>query len=128
MSHPSWMNAFATSEASSGDVAVRFDWVTGLLQTGAVSVRYVIVDLEATCWEQGAGRDRMETIEIGAVLLASSEGPVVDEFDALVRPIASPQLSEFCKRLTSIRQEDVDRADPFDEVFPRFLEWIGQEL
>jgi 3'-5' exoribonuclease 1 len=92
-----------------------------------VRMRYVIVDLEATCWEQGSSLDSMEIIEIGSVLLESSRGPVSREFDAFVRPVASPQLSEFCTRLTSIRQEDVDRADPFPEVFRRFVEWIGPE-
>jgi inhibitor of KinA sporulation pathway (predicted exonuclease) len=90
-------------------------------------MRYVIVDLEATCWENGTSPDRMEIIEIGAVLLASSTGPVTSEFASFVKPVASPLLSEFCTRLTSIRQEDVDRAEPFWAVFPRFVSWIGNE-
>ena len=55
-------------------------------------MRYVIVDLEATCWE-GGSPDRMEIIEIGSVLLESSRGPLSREFDAFVRPVESPQLS-----------------------------------
>jgi inhibitor of KinA sporulation pathway (predicted exonuclease) len=90
-------------------------------------VRYVIVDLEATCWETGQTPDRMEIIEIGAVLLEASTGPASGEFAAFVKPVASPRLSEFCKQLTSIRQEDIDRAGYFWEVFPQFLEWIGSE-
>jgi 3'-5' exoribonuclease 1 len=89
-------------------------------------MRYVVVDLEATCWEQSSP-DRMEIIEIGAVLLESAGGPVSREFDAFVQPVESPQLSEFCTRLTSIRQEDVDGAETFPVVFRRFLEWIGPE-
>lgn len=90
-------------------------------------MRYVVVDLEATCWERGGSPDRMEIIEIGSVLLESSRGPASREFGAFVRPVASPQLSEFCTRLTSIRQEDVDSADTFPEVFRRYLDWIGPE-
>lgn len=90
-------------------------------------MRYVIVDLEATCWETGQTPSRMEIIEIGAVLLESSEGTVSREFAAFVKPVASPQLSEFCTRLTSIRQEDVDAADYFCAVFPQFVNWIGAE-
>jgi|SRR5579871_1856092 len=90
-------------------------------------MRYVIVDLEATCWEKGTSRDRMEIIEIGAVLLASNVGPVESEFATFVRPVASPQLSDFCTQLTSIRQEDVDPAEDFRTVFPRFVAWIGDE-
>jgi len=90
-------------------------------------MRYVIVDLEATCWQEGASPDRMEIIELGAVLLASSRGPVAGEFGSFVKPVASPELSAFCTQLTSIRQADVDQAEPFPEVLPRFIAWIGPE-
>ena len=90
-------------------------------------MRYVIVDLEATCWEKGTDRLRMEIIEIGAVLLASGEGPVVSEFGEFVRPVVEPTLSDFCRQLTHIRQHDVDSADRFPAVFARFLHWIGAE-
>ena len=36
-------------------------------------------------------------------------------------------LSAFCTKLTGIRQEDVDGAAAFPEVFASFLEWIGDE-
>ena len=90
-------------------------------------MNYVIVDLEATCWEKGTRPQRMEIIEIGAVLLKSAAGSAVDEFSAFVRPVAERQLSEFCIQLTTIRQQDVDQADPFSVVFWDFLDWIGQE-
>lgn len=90
-------------------------------------MRYVIVDLEATCWKEGNNPDRMEIIEIGAVLLEAASGPVGKEFAAFVKPVASPQLSRFCTELTSILQVDVDNAETFSAVFPRFLEWIGDE-
>jgi 3'-5' exoribonuclease 1 len=92
-----------------------------------VLVRYVVVDLEATCWEERGSPERMEIIEIGAVLLASSRGPAEREFGSFVRPFDSPLLSDFCTRLTSIRQQDVDGAATFPEVLPRFVEWIGGE-
>jgi inhibitor of KinA sporulation pathway (predicted exonuclease) len=90
-------------------------------------MRYVIVDLEATCWEKSGRRDQMEIIEIGSVLLASARGPAIDEFDRFVRPVAEPVLSEFCMRLTSISQADVDGADTFPAVLSEFLHWIGPE-
>jgi inhibitor of KinA sporulation pathway (predicted exonuclease) len=88
-------------------------------------LRYVIVDLEATCWEGVRGSPDMEIIEIGAAILSSAAGPIVDRFDSFIRPVVIPKLSEFCTRLTSIRQADVDGADYFRSVFPRFLDWIG---
>lgn len=88
-------------------------------------MRYIIVDLEATCWKKGTRPSRMEIIEIGAVSLEN--GVITDEFARFVKPIHSPKLSDFCIELTTIRQKDVDTANPFDIVFGEFLEWIGSE-
>lgn len=90
-------------------------------------MRYIVVDLEATCWENMRNTSHMETIEIGAVQLARSFGPILDTFTCFVRPVVEPKLSDFCQRLTSIRQKDVDQAGYFWSAFPRFLEWIGEE-
>lgn len=68
----------------------------------------------------------METIEIGAVRLDDGLD-VVDEFDEFVRPVGIPRLSSFCKKLTSISQEQVDAADTFPVVLDRFLQWAGRE-
>lgn len=89
-------------------------------------MRYIVVDLEASCWDEPRPKDDMEIIEIGAVRL-DGELRVVDEFDSFVRPVAEPKLSSFCTALTSIIQADVDASDPFPVVFPRFLAWIGTE-
>lgn len=90
-------------------------------------MHYIIVDLEATCWENSRNPDRMEMIEIGAVRLLSASGPASGEFGRFVRPIAEPRLSDFCTNLTSITQHDVDTAETFPAVFHDFLEWIGPE-
>jgi 3'-5' exoribonuclease 1 len=87
-------------------------------------VQYVVADLEASCWEAAWVRHRMETIEIGAVRLDESLS-VVDEFDSFVRPVVVPRLSSFCRKLTSISQEQVDAADTFPKVFARFVTWLG---
>jgi inhibitor of KinA sporulation pathway (predicted exonuclease) len=90
-------------------------------------MRYVIVDLEATCWQKGTRPGRMEIIEIGAVMLASAAGDVTSEFARFVRPVQEPTLSEFCIHLTGIQQDDVDHAATFAEVLPDFTRWIGPE-
>jgi 3'-5' exoribonuclease 1 len=90
-------------------------------------MRYIVVDLEATCWEDRPHPKEMEAIEIGAVLLTSSCGPVVSEFAEFIKPVVEPKLSDFCTQLTSITQAQVDAADEFWVVFPRFVEWIGGE-
>jgi 3'-5' exoribonuclease 1 len=89
---------------------------------------YVVIDLEATCWAKGTRIDQMEIIEIGAVLLDGEQKLKISrEFDRFVRPTLQPVLSEFCKRLTTINQQDVDTASPFPVVFEDFLDWIGGE-
>lgn len=88
-------------------------------------MRYIVADLEATCWEHTRDPDRMEIIEIGAVELPAAGEPPSREFGRFVRPVAEPELSDFCRRLTTIRQRDVDAADDFKAVFPAFVEWIG---
>jgi len=90
-------------------------------------MRYIIADLEATCDEQGFPLDRMETIEIGAICLNSAGGPVVGEFGAFVRPVVTRTLSAFCTTLTGITQSDVESAEPFYDVFARFVEWCTGE-
>jgi inhibitor of KinA sporulation pathway (predicted exonuclease) len=87
-------------------------------------VQYIVVDLEASCWEAAWARQRMEIIEIGAVRL-DDELAVADEFDSFVRPVGITRLSSFCRKLTSITQEDVDAAETFPTVLARFLKWIG---
>jgi len=42
-----------------------------------------------------------------------------------VQPVDEPELSEFCRNLTSIRQEDVEGAPRFPIAFSAFLDWIG---
>lgn len=87
----------------------------------------LIVDLEATCWERSRHRaEDMETIEIGALIVDPRvDGAEPREFQSFVRPVRFPQLSAFCTQLTTIRQPDVDSAQPFAAALARFVEWIG---
>ena len=90
-------------------------------------MRYIIVDLEATCWEKNQTPNRMEIIEIGAVSVESSSDSPSSEFAKFIKPVTEPILSGFCKNLTSISQDEIDQADYFYQVFPAFLDWIGDE-
>jgi len=96
------------------------------MQIAGVKSHLIIVDLEATCWERSEKKYlQMETIEIGAVKIDLSELKIMDEYDAFVKPVRNPILSDFCTELTSIRQENVDAADEFPDAFLKFLDWIG---
>jgi inhibitor of KinA sporulation pathway (predicted exonuclease) len=77
---------------------------------------YLIIDLEATCWQKSTEhKGENETIEIGCVIL-NDNCEVIGEFQSFVRPIRNLVLSEFCKKLTTIEQSDVDTAPTFPEV------------
>ena len=85
---------------------------------------YLIVDVEATCSDDGAvPRQEMEIIEIGAVMQNARTFEVESEFQTLVRPIRHPQLTEFCTALTGIAQKDVVNASGFPEATAAMKEW-----
>lgn len=92
----------------------------------AVSRTTILIDLEATCWEEGTNLEKQEIIELAAARLNPETGEIEDEFDSFVRPVTNPQLSEYCNELTSIRQADVDNAETFPSVWKRFLQWVGE--
>lgn len=92
-----------------------------------LTMDFIIFDLEATCWEHRVPLARMEIIEIGAVRLKTPELIPCDEFSSFIRPVENPILSEFCKKLTTIRQADADSAEGFKAIFAKFVEWIGSE-
>lgn len=80
-----------------------------------------IVDLEATCWEDKQfQRENSEIIEIGAILLKLNKENYLDiikEFDIFVKPVKHPVLSDYCKKLTSISQSEVDNGMSLCEAF-----------
>jgi len=96
-------------------------------------MRFVVVDLEATCWSKETEPElykiqsrESEIIEIGAVVL-DEDLSVVSEFQRFVRPIRHENLSEFCVSLTNIGQDDVDKADEFATVYHELVAWMGGE-
>jgi 3'-5' exoribonuclease 1 len=64
-----------------------------------------------------------ETIEIGAYKM-DRYGEVSSYFKRFIRPILHPQLSLFCRQLTSIEQPDVNRAREFTSVIEDFQDWV----
>lgn len=88
---------------------------------------YVVIDLEATCWRERTPRQVMEAIDIGAVRMDGETLRVYDEFSTLVRPVEHPQLSDFCRRLTHLRQRDVEEAPHFTVALAQLVEWLGPD-
>ncbi len=64
-----------------------------------------------------------EIIEIGAVKL-DRFGELEGQFNRFIRPVLNPNLSLFCRQLTSIDQISINRARPFPEVVKDFQDWI----
>jgi 3'-5' exoribonuclease 1 len=91
-------------------------------------MNYIIYDLEATCWDESEPGLESEIIEIGAYKL-NQFGEIRGKFDRFVRPVLNPTLSNFCRKLTTIDQVDVNRAKNFPEVIEEFKSWarIGEE-
>ncbi|MFT5683210.1 MAG: inhibitor of KinA sporulation pathway (predicted exonuclease) [Myxococcota bacterium] len=93
-------------------------------------MRFIAVDLEATCWLEAddpelsaAQAEESEIIEIGAVMLDDALLPV-SEFQRFIRPVRHPHLSRFCTELTSITQADVEAAELFSSVYEAFVSWM----
>jgi inhibitor of KinA sporulation pathway (predicted exonuclease) len=75
---------------------------------------FVIFDLEFTSWPRAleqnwsAPGQLREIVQIGALRLREDYS-VVEEYEALVRPVINPQLSTYFTELTSISQGAVDQ-------------------
>jgi len=96
----------------------------GKKETPDLTGLMLVIDLEATCCNQGSvPQQEMETIQIGAVI-ATLSGEVMGEWSSHVRPIRHPVLTTFCTQLTSISQVEVDAADSFPAVIARLAEWM----
>jgi 3'-5' exoribonuclease 1 len=85
-------------------------------------MNYIIYDLEATCWENTPIGYEQEIIEIGAYRI-NEYGEVRGKFNRFVKPQMHPQLSPFCRNLTSITQEDINKAKGFVDVIQEFWDW-----
>jgi 3'-5' exoribonuclease 1 len=84
----------------------------------------IVYDLEATCWLGSPPNGVNEIIEIGA-LKFNRFGEYDSSFSSFVKPKVNPLLSPFCKRLTGIKQEDVDIAQTFNRVADQFMNWVN---
>jgi inhibitor of KinA sporulation pathway (predicted exonuclease) len=86
---------------------------------------FLVIDLEATCDDQKRIRDRdMEIIEIGTVLVDAETFLPVAEHQTFVKPVRHPVLTDFCRKLTTITQADVENAPGFPEAIASLARFI----
>jgi len=88
---------------------------------------HLIVDLEATCCEIPRVPDINEIIDIG-VVVCDDEFNILKTWTSLVKPKINTKLSPFCKRLTSIRQHDVDSAPYLSDAINSFNLWFQENF
>lgn len=88
--------------------------------------KIVVIDLEATCWDDKTeqGSQPSEIIEIGACFLNIKTGELSNKVGYIVRPVYST-VSEFCTKLTSLTQEQVDRGIPFGDACNKMRKEFG---
>ena len=84
------------------------------------SDNYVVFDLETTGFDPNAN----EIIEIGAIKYNNNKE--VDRFNYLVNP--KVDIPKKITKLTGITNEDVSNCETIDIVFPKFMDFIGNDL
>jgi inhibitor of KinA sporulation pathway (predicted exonuclease) len=87
---------------------------------------YVVIDFESTCSNSEFPRNEMEIIEFAAVLVRKATLIIEDDFTMFVKPVIHPELTEYCKNLTNITQEDVGSAFSFTTVLKQFSKWMDK--
>ncbi|MBY5957023.1 exonuclease domain-containing protein [Membranicola marinus] len=90
-------------------------------------MKFILFDLEATCWDGYHSNAIQEIIEIGALAI-NRYGEHMDEFDELVRPVINPRLSLYCQNLTGIQQQEVNAALDFETVYDDFETWANADV
>jgi len=90
-----------------------------------------VLDFEATCWEDMKSL-KHEIIEFPSVLIKYDDKSrlitKVAEFQEFCLPKQNKQLSDFCKNLTGITQEQVNGGSRFPEVLKRHYLWLEQSI
>lgn len=89
-------------------------------------MNFIILDLEATCWQGNAMDRNQEIIELGAYRV-DAKGTWIDSFQAFVKPVENPRLSTYCIDLTGITQQEIDKSKTFNHIFPLFEDWYFAE-
>jgi inhibitor of KinA sporulation pathway (predicted exonuclease) len=84
----------------------------------------IFFDFEMLCSDNGMAYDMMEAIRLGAVKY-DLETESITYFDRYIRPENQEPLSDFCKALTGIDDQDLVDAYDFATVFEEFLAWVG---
>ncbi|KAF4555218.1 Hypothetical protein D9617_3g022900 [Elsinoe fawcettii] len=88
---------------------------------GAGLQRYVVIHVATTCDEHGVyvTKDSAEVIELGWILLDSSNCEEIHRESVLVKPVNTP-ITPLCTSLTTLTWEHVRNAGSFRDAISRF--------
>ncbi|CAL1163887.1 unnamed protein product [Cladocopium goreaui] len=92
---------------------------------------YVVLDFEATCDacdKMQMNPQEKEIIEFPLVLVDAKSLKQVDEFRTYVRPTCHPVLTDFCKELTGIQQEQVADAPLWPDARAMAEAWLEDRM
>lgn len=89
---------------------------------------FLITDFEATCLEDNQFIDQ-EIIEFPIHIMRKDQPSInkKESFHSYVRPTINPKLSDFCKNLTGITQEQVDKGVTFENVLKSVHQWLFEK-
>lgn len=81
----------------------------------------ICLDFEATCWDNSKEH---EIIEFPSVVIDIKKREIVDRIEQFVKPSKNHILSDFCKKLTSIKQEEVDGGISLKEALDNHYKFV----
>lgn len=89
---------------------------------------FVLLDIETNVEENMPMEDHFHVIQIGATKITNGDFKNYQTFSKYIRPVevsqypaAGGQLTGFIKKLTKIKQVEVDLADTFPDTWEQFL-------
>ncbi len=75
----------------------------------------LVIDIESTCWKEPRPEDVNEIIEIGITPIDTKSRNILESRNIIIKPEHS-KISEFCRELTTITQEDVESGISFKDA------------
>ena len=89
--------------------------------------KIVVVDIEATCWENKTPENmESDIIEVGICLLDVETGEITDNRGIIVKPERST-VSDFCTELTTIDSSLIEKEGiPFADALKKLLDSRGK--
>lgn len=81
------------------------------------------VDFEFTCFDKFV-EDSTELLSIGAVVVEKEKLNIIDDFYLTAKPVHNSELSQFCKDLTKLSQEEINRSKSSIVVVNTFIDYL----